>query len=86
MRLDPPGEQEAGEPEAVIARLVADLDRDRSAGLAAGSRGEAAEGIQLGGRVAARDRRGGHLGAPGQQGADEPLGAAQLEGDVAVLG
>jgi hypothetical protein len=86
VRLDPASGQEAGEPEAVVARLVADLDRHGSAGLAAGPCGEAVEHVQQGVRGAAWNQRGAHLGAPPrQQGADEPLGAAQFEGDVAAV-
>ena len=42
--------------------------------------------IKKSGRVATWNKRGGDLGAARQESADEPLGAAQLKSDVAVLG
>jgi hypothetical protein len=86
VHLDPLIDQEAGKPEAIIACFGTDLEGDRSATVAGSSCCKPGEDIEQSGWIATWNKRGGDLGAPWQEGADQPPGAAQLESDVAVLG
>ena len=83
--LDAVADQEARQPEAVVACLVANLEGHRTSCIEGSSCCKAGQDIEQCGRVTTWNKRAGDLGAARQEGADEPLGAAQLESDVAVL-
>src|SRR3954447_12123036 len=84
-RLDAVADQETSEPKAVVACLVANLESDWAATVAGRSCCKASEDIEQSGCISPWNECGGDLGASRQKGTDEPLGAAQLKSDVAVL-